>query len=554
MEQHNFIEEPYKINTIVVDLQGTEWMQSIFNHYGDNVDDAFSIISLLAGHFEGLIDLENPRNLFELDNDDDIIADDDSIDIDVGFDHFIPNNNNNNTRFANYSPRLHICSLISNDYFDLFRTNSGSLINNFYPHVGVTLNKSNNINDDSSKHLENINTFSTDVSTKNLENENASDKVRTNNLPISNSSPYQLCYGHSSKTAGINCKDNILLLKTAPKSPTVVTHNCKRIIFSSTTTQPGTTLNSSCPTLPLNAMLTEFHEFIPGDNGYKHRRNVISNISCSTPNRQLPKEKTHNSSYITEEQLVEDKEILTKLPAKYHDFKDVFSKIEADKLPPHRPYNYTIPLKPNTEVPFGPLYNLSKIELQTLYDYIQENLKKGFIVRSDSPAGAPVLFVKKKDGTLRMCVDYRGLNKITIPNRCPLPLISETLDRLHNAGIFTKLDMRGAYNLVRMSESDAWKTVFHTRYGHFHHRVMSFGLNSATGTFQAFVNDVMRDFLDTFLVVYLDDYLMYSRNQDEHTKHVRMVLQRLRESKLSQIRKMQIRRDQSPIPWFCHYP
>ncbi|CEP06947.1 hypothetical protein, partial, partial [Parasitella parasitica] len=175
----------------------------------------------------------------------------------------------------------------------------------------------------------------------------------------------------------------------------------------------------------------------------------------------------------------------------------------------------------------------SQVELKTLYEYIQDNLRKGFIVRSESPGGAPVLFVKKKDGSLRMCVDYRELNKITIPNRCPLPLISETLDRLHNAVCYTKLDMIGAYNLVRIAPGEEFKTAWRCRYGSFHFRVMPFGLNSAPATFQAFVNDIMRDFLDVFLVVYLDDYLIYSKSPEEHTKHVRMVLQRLREAKLS---------------------
>ncbi|CEP16232.1 hypothetical protein [Parasitella parasitica] len=227
---------------------------------------------------------------------------------------------------------------------------------------------------------------------------------------------------------------------------------------------------------------------------------LTKNIGFSRPPKENAiKKQNQKTSFLgaitstsqSKEQLAEDEEIFKKLPAKYHDFKDVFSKIEADKLPPHRPYDHKIPLKPNTEVPFGPIYNLSKIELQTLYDYIQENLKKGFIVRSDSPAGAPVLFVKKKDGSLRMCVDYRGLNKITIPNRCPLPLISETLDRLYNATCYTKLDMRGAYNLVRIFSEDEWKTAWRCRYGSFNYRVMPFGLNSAPGTFQTFVNDTI---------------------------------------------------------------
>jgi len=155
------------------------------------------------------------------------------------------------------------------------------------------------------------------------------------------------------------------------------------------------------------------------------------------------------------------------LPEKYAEYSKVFSKVNADRLPPHRPYDHTIPIKDGAEVPFGPVYNLSQTELKALHEYIKENLHKGFIRRSESPAGAPILFVKKKDGSLRLCVDYRGLNKVTTPNRYPLPLISETFDQLGKAKYFTKLDMRGAYNLLRVAKGNEWKTAFRCRYGHF---------------------------------------------------------------------------------------
>ncbi|CEP13211.1 hypothetical protein [Parasitella parasitica] len=147
------------------------------------------------------------------------------------------------------------------------------------------------------------------------------------------------------------------------------------------------------------------------------------------------------------------------LPPQYQDYAKVFSKLEADKLPPHRPYDHKIPLVPDAVVPYGPMFSMSQLELKTLYDYIQENLAKGFIRRSESPAGAPVLFVKKKDGSLRMVVDYRGLNKVTIATPAVLPLISETLDRLNQTKYFSKLDMVGAYNLIRIKPGDEWKTA-----------------------------------------------------------------------------------------------
>ena len=223
----------------------------------------------------------------------------------------------------------------------------------------------------------------------------------------------------------------------------------------------------------------------------------------------------------------------TTLPAVYQDFAKVFSKTEADKLPPHRPYDHKIPLVPDAVVPYGPMYSMSQLELKALYDYIQENLAKGFIRRSESPAGAPVLFVKKKDGSLRMVVDYRGLNKVTIATPTVLPLISETLDRLNQAKYFTKLDMVGAYNLIRLKPGEEWKSAWICRYGHFEYTVMSFGLCSAPATFQAFVNDVLRDYLDQFLVVYLDDVLIFSQSRSQHEEHVRLVLQKLQDARLS---------------------
>ena len=132
----------------------------------------------------------------------------------------------------------------------------------------------------------------------------------------------------------------------------------------------------------------------------------------------------------------------------YKSYQDVFEKKKADILPQHRPYDCAIDIEDVAQVPFGPIYNLSQDELATLKEYIDENLAKGFIRHSKSPAGAPILFVKKKDGSLQMCVDYRGLNKVTIKNRYPLPLVFGLLNQLGQAKIYTKIDLQGAYNLV----------------------------------------------------------------------------------------------------------
>jgi predicted aspartyl protease len=220
------------------------------------------------------------------------------------------------------------------------------------------------------------------------------------------------------------------------------------------------------------------------------------------------------------------------VPAEYHEFIDLFSEKAAEKLPPHRPYDHSIPLVEGKTPPYGPLYGMSRVELEALKKYLEENLNKSFIRHSSSPAGAPVLFVKKSDGSLRLCVDYRGLNEITVKNRYPLPLIQETLTRLSKAKWFTKLDLRGAYNLVRIAEGEEWKTAFRTRYGHFEYNVMPFGLTNAPASFQHFINDTLRDFLDVFCTAYLDDILIYSDSLAEHQIHVRQVLERLQQAGL----------------------
>jgi len=144
-----------------------------------------------------------------------------------------------------------------------------------------------------------------------------------------------------------------------------------------------------------------------------------------------------------------------------------------------------------------------------------------------SPYGAPVLFVKKKDGSLRLCVDFRSLNKITKKDRYPLPLISDLLDSPHKARIYTKIDLQHAYHLVRIAEEDKWKTAFRTHYGAFEWSVMSFRLTNAPAAFQRFMNDVFSDLLDVCIVVYLDDILIYSDDITQHQSHVKEVLKRL---------------------------
>ncbi|KAE8185404.1 hypothetical protein A4X06_0g3818 [Tilletia controversa] len=215
---------------------------------------------------------------------------------------------------------------------------------------------------------------------------------------------------------------------------------------------------------------------------------------------------------------------LSKVPPQLHDLAPVFSKSSAQQLPPHRPYDITLPLKPDTVPPRGPLYILSPKELKTLHEWLEEQLRLGLIRPSSSPASSPILFVKKKDGSLRLCVDYRGLNAISIKNRNPLPRIDQLLDSTRRAQFFTKIDLRAAYNLLRVASGEEWKTAFRTHFGLYETLVMPFGLTNAPPVFQAFITDVLRTHIGRYAAVYLEDILIYSNTLDEHWTHVRAVL------------------------------
>ena len=213
------------------------------------------------------------------------------------------------------------------------------------------------------------------------------------------------------------------------------------------------------------------------------------------------------------------------IPKEYKRYASLFrEEVTAKALPMHQPWDHEILPGNGKEPTFGPIYALSEKELGVLRDYIEENLKKGFIRESKSPAGYPILFAPKKDGKLRLCVDYRKLNDKTIKNRYPLPNISELQDRLAFAKIFTRFDLRGAYNLIRMKAGEEWKTAFRTRYGHYEYLVIPFGLTNAPATCQALVNNVLRSHLDRTVIAYLDDILIYSDDKTQHIQHVQEVL------------------------------
>lgn len=216
------------------------------------------------------------------------------------------------------------------------------------------------------------------------------------------------------------------------------------------------------------------------------------------------------------------------IPTCYAPFSDVFCPKRASKLPPHRPWDCAIDLLPGESVPRGKIYPLSVPEEKAMVEYIEEALAQGYIRPSNSPAASSFFFVAKKDGGLRPCIDYRALNSITVKFRYPLPLVPAALEHLRGATVFTKLDLRSAYNLIRIREGDEWKTAFVTPTGHYEYLVMPYGLANAPSVFQDFIHEVLREFLHKFVLVYIDDILIYSRSMADHQRHVAEVLQRLR--------------------------
>jgi hypothetical protein len=220
-----------------------------------------------------------------------------------------------------------------------------------------------------------------------------------------------------------------------------------------------------------------------------------------------------------------EKRVTPDIPNEYKEFLHLFREVvDGEALPKHQPWDHEIVLEEGKTPPFGPIYQLSEKELEACRKQLDKDLKKGYIRPSTSPAGFPILFVPKKNGPPRMCVDYRKLNDITVKNRYPLPNITELRDRLSRAKVFTALDLRDGYHLIRIKKGEEWKTAFRTRYGHYEYTVMPFGLTNAPATFQELINNVLRAHLDIFVIAYLDDILVYSENMEDHVEHVRTVL------------------------------
>ncbi|QRW17963.1 Retrotransposable element Tf2 protein [Rhizoctonia solani] len=227
-----------------------------------------------------------------------------------------------------------------------------------------------------------------------------------------------------------------------------------------------------------------------------------------------------------------DLDPLADLPPQYHEFAKVFGEEEFKVLPPHREYDISIDLVLDAKLSPGPLYGMTDAESKALKQHIDKELATGKIHPSTSSTGAPVMFVKKADGSLRLVVDYQKLNDVTHKNVYPLPRQDNLMAKLRHAKIFTKLDLRWGYNNVRIKEGDEWKTAFRTKYGLFEYLVMPFGLTNAPAAFQHFMNNLFRDLIDVTVVIYLDNILIFSEDLKDHPTHVREVLSWLMRNQL----------------------
>ncbi|GKD73814.1 putative reverse transcriptase domain-containing protein, partial [Tanacetum coccineum] len=226
----------------------------------------------------------------------------------------------------------------------------------------------------------------------------------------------------------------------------------------------------------------------------------------------------------SEERRLEDVSIVREFP-------EVFPE-DLPGLPPARQVEFQIDLVPGAAPVARAPYRLAPAEMQELSTQLQELSDRGFIRPSSSPWGAPVLFVKKKDGSFRMCIDYRELNKLTVKNRYPLSRIDDLFDQLQGSRVYSKIDLRSGYHQLRVREEDISKTTFRTRYGHYEFQVMPFGLTNAPAVFMDLMNRVCKPYLDRFVIVFIDDILIYSKSRKEHEGHLKLILNLLKNEEL----------------------
>ncbi|GJV82490.1 putative reverse transcriptase domain-containing protein [Tanacetum coccineum] len=272
--------------------------------------------------------------------------------------------------------------------------------------------------------------------------------------------------------------------------------------------------------VPFGDEILIFH----GDGNNNRHESRLNIISCTKTQKYLLKGCPIFLAHVTMKK-AEDKskeKRLEDVPI-VQDFPKVFPE-DLPGIPPTRQVEFQIDLMPGVAPVARAPYRLAPSEMKELSDQLKELSDKGFIRPSSSPWGAPVLFVKKKDGSFRMCIDYQELNKLTVKNRYPLPRIDDLFDQLQGSSVYSKIDLRSGYHQLRVREEDIPKNAFRTRYGHYEFQVMPFGLTNALAIFMDLMNRVCKPYLDKFVIVFIDDILIYSNNKQEHEKHLKLIL------------------------------
>ncbi|GJW49862.1 putative reverse transcriptase domain-containing protein, partial [Tanacetum coccineum] len=268
------------------------------------------------------------------------------------------------------------------------------------------------------------------------------------------------------------------------------------------------------------------------DKSDKENKSTLSIISCEKAQKYMEKGCQIFLAQVTvKENKDKSKEKRLEDVTTVRDFPEVFPK-DLPGLPPIRQVEFQIKLVRGAAPVARAPYRLAPSEMEELSTQLQELSDKGFIRPSSSPWGAPVLFVKKKDGSFRMCIDYHELNKLTIKNRYPLSRIDDLFDQLQGSSVYLKIDLRFGYHQLRVHDEDVPKTAFRTRYGHYEFQVMPFGLTIAPTVFIDLMNQVCRPYLDKFVIVFIDDILIYSKTKEEHDAHLRLILELLKKEEL----------------------
>ncbi|GKD21879.1 putative reverse transcriptase domain-containing protein [Tanacetum coccineum] len=271
---------------------------------------------------------------------------------------------------------------------------------------------------------------------------------------------------------------------------------------------------------------------IRGDGSSQGNETRLNIISCTKTHKYLLRGCHVFLAHITTKDVEDksEKKRLKDVPV-VRDFPEVFPE-DLPRIPPTRQVEFQINLIPGAAPVARAPYRLAPSEMKELSEQLKELSDKGFIRPSSSPWGAPVLFVKKKDGSFRMCIDYRELNKLTVKNRYPLLRIDDLFDQIQGSSVYSKIDLRSGYHQLRVREQDVLKMAFRTRYGYYKFQVMPFGLTNAPAVFMDLMNQVCKPYLDKFVIVFIDDILIYSKNEKEHEEHLKTILELLKKEEL----------------------